>query len=1061
MPERSLYGESIHQNEATENTSVDDAIDINGNTIIGIVKWSIARILPNRIAKWFLKSAKAQKRCHSLLEVDDEDAIEDINDDLHSKYGEWHERNRCDRQNENSVEDELNDKSHNSGEEVHKRNLNSYQTIPREPPAKRPCIASIQNIPSIGNNGYPIILTSSRSSCKCRNWNCGGLLHSSHQRGYSHQLRVKQSRLDLKTNITDIVSTPIELGKDVSSVKSGALNISQINSHRALKVSPTASISGGADNFPTTSCQSLSNDKQDFLADIKAETVSCCIEDINQSQKHSGLSQGEDIDDEIRQVSRREANQSMAITNAGSKKDESGIGDASMDTTVGNAGREIEKICQQRKIGLYDMIPVSRTRQVRRLSLYTQTSVSENTPKTSTSPFSSKIPYQFNASNSGSTSALTNRRSPNIFSPFYEGKTTYGGAAAYPKIHNGIGARAVPKARTFKRPFLSLSKLSLANKSLPATGHIGDNSTMTRAAKHVLHLINDLNTPLNRNFVRNVTLSNESVAETPSPSVNLLMMKPVPQSDIQLEVSPSSTKTKQPTVAATKTALAHNEQSVKTLPNPTVSEPLLGTFTSKHTTDFIFSSPKTLTGIFPSYAQNTKSKNTQHCKFSPPIYLEERYNSVSSLENLDHKSGTQAKSGSFSEIVIEELITLSPVFRSDFKMNPGEWSGEVCMSRNNEESSECVAGETTKKVSSSTFISMADNGSGDMFKSKSNIWQFGQCSVDGRNKNPGDNEKFVSGGGSVASTSVFQFACPAQKLVDINHTNAITSNFTASAPVDSGLKLLPAQGTASKWVCDVCMTRNDVNCIKCICCEHPKPKSIFTNASGNNAKKFTFVGSGGKFSFGSLPSNTSEDRKVSKQATTALTTTVSTAMEPTLFTADFETQISASIGKRSNFIENSSDNINKDSCNDITILQQGNVSTSVTTVGTFKKSSETISSTSDALTNTFVAFSSMAEQVTNSQITSQAMLVDPTVQSSNDSRISFTAPINTAFSTGATVTQQSVFVFPGHTESRLTADSHFNGDSSSTSHNVFMATPMRGDQLARQRRRKIRRVRPW
>uniref|UniRef100_A0A1A9VW88 RanBP2-type domain-containing protein n=1 Tax=Glossina austeni TaxID=7395 RepID=A0A1A9VW88_GLOAU len=1044
MPDRSLYGESIHQNEATEKSSVDDAIDIKGNTIIGIVKSSIARILPNRITKWFSKSAKAQKRCHRVSELDDEDAIKDINDDLHSKYGEWHERNRCDRQNENSVEDELDDKSHNSGEEVYKRNLNSYQTITREPPAKRSRIASIQNVPLNANNGSPIALTSSISSCKCRSGNRGALLRSSHQRGYGHQLTMKQSfdfmasRLSLKTNITDIVSAPIDLEKDVSSVKRGTLNISQKNSHRTLNVSPTASNSGGADNFAATSRQSLPSLKQNFLTDTEAEPVSCWIEDINPSRKQSGLSKGEEIDDEIRQVSRGDANQSMAVTNANSEKDESGIGDASMNTTVSNAGREIEKICQQRENGLYDMIPASGTRQVNRPSFHreghkalsaeanTQTSVSNGTPKTSTLPFSSKIPYQFNASNSGSTSALRNRRSPNIFSPFYEGKTTYGGAAAYPKIYDGIGVRAVPKARTLKRPFLGLSKLSLANKSLSATGHIGDNSTMSRAAKHVLHLTNDLNTPLGKNFVRNVSPSNELVAETPSSSVNLLIMKPVPQSDIQLEVSPSSTTRKQPTVAVTTTALAQNELTVKAVkPNPTVSEPLLGTSTSRHTTDFIFSSPKTLTGVSPSYAQNIKSKNIQNYKFSSPIYLGETCSTTSS----------------------NNLPLTSAAFRSEFKVN-----------RNNEESGECVAGETTKKVSSSTSISMADNGSADMFKSKSNIWQFDQCLVDGRNKNSGHNEKFASGDGSVASTSGFKFACPAQKLVGINHTHPVTSNFAASAPIDSGLELLPAQKPASKWECEVCMTRNDVNRIKCVCCEHSKPGSIFTNAFANNAKKFTFAGSVGKFSFGSLPSNTSKERSESKQATTALTKTVTTAMKSTLFPVYFETHMSTWIIESRTFIENSSDNINKNSCNDKTILQQDNLPTSVTTGFAFKKNSQTISSTSDAPTTTLVSLSSMAEQATNSQITSQAMLVDPAVQSSNDSQFSVTAPSNTAFSTGATVTQQSVFNFTAHTK---TAESHFNEDSSSTSHKIFMPTPMRGDRLARQRRRKTRRIRPW
>ncbi|KAL9895856.1 uncharacterized protein ACN2A1_006435 [Glossina fuscipes fuscipes] len=132
-------------------------------------------------------------------------------------------------------------------------------------------------------------------------------------------------------------------------------------------------------------------------------------------------------------------------------------------------------------------------------------------------------------------------------------------------------------------------------------------------------------------------------------------------------------------------------------------------------------------------------------------------------------------------------------------MNTEEWDCEERMVRNNEESSECVECETTKKVSSSTSILMADNGFGDMSKSKSNICQCDQCLVGGQNKNPGHNEKFGSGGGSVASTSGFKFARLARKLIDVNHTTATTSNFTASAPPNSRLKLLPAQETAFKW----------------------------------------------------------------------------------------------------------------------------------------------------------------------------------------------------------------------------------------------------------------------
>uniref|UniRef100_A0A1B0B1P3 RanBP2-type domain-containing protein n=1 Tax=Glossina palpalis gambiensis TaxID=67801 RepID=A0A1B0B1P3_9MUSC len=383
------------------------------------------------------------------------------------------------------------------------------------------------------------------------------------------------------------------------------------------------------------------------------------------------------------------------------------------------------------------------------------------------------------------------------------------------------------------------------------------------------------------------------------------------------------------------------------------------------------------------------------------------------------------------------LPLTSSAFRSAFKMNTEEWNCEERMVRNNEESSECVECETTKKVSSSTSILMADNGFGDMSKSKSNIWQCDQCLVGGQNKTPGHNEKFGSGGGSAASTSGFKFARLARKLIDVNHTTATISNFTASAPPNSRLKLLPAQETASNG-----------------------NESIFANAFANNAEKFTFVGSVGKFSFGSLPSNTSKNTNESKQATTALTTTNTLAIKSTLSAVDFGTQSSASTCDSGTFTENSSDNINKGSCNGTTRIQQGNVPTSVTSGFAFKRNSETILSTSDATTTTSVSFPSMAEQATNSQITSQAIFMDPAVQSSIDS-LFFTSFVNTAkpaFNTGATVTQQSVYNFTGSSESMLTTKPHLNGDSTSTSRNIFMPASMPGDRLARKRRRKTRRI---
>uniref|UniRef100_A0A1B0BD69 Uncharacterized protein n=1 Tax=Glossina palpalis gambiensis TaxID=67801 RepID=A0A1B0BD69_9MUSC len=934
MPEHPLYGESIRRNEATENSGVDDAIDINDNSFIGIVKSRIVRILPNRITKWFSKSAKAQKRRHRLSEVDNEDCIEDTNEYLQSKYEECHDRNRWDRQNENSEEDRPNDKSHNSGEKFHKRNLNSFQTTTPEPPAKRSRIASTQNISLMASNRSLIALTSPKSSSKCRSCNGGALLRSSGQRGYTQQIGRKQcydfmvSKLNVKTNIEDIVSTPIELWKDVSSGKSGALNISQINSRRTLSVPPTASNFEGADNFATISSPSLSSVKQGVSTDVEAETVSCCIEDINQSRKQSGFSKDEEGDGEISKVRHGDANQSMATTETHSEKDESGIEDVNRDTTVDTARRETEKIYQQRKIGLYDMIPVSGTRQGSRPSFHRerhkslpaeaniQGSISDDTSTTSTLLLNSKFRNQLNAWNSGSTSTIRNRRSPNILSPFYEGKTTYGGAATYHKVDNSIGVRPVHKARAVKRPFLTLSNSSLSNISLAATDRIRDKSSMPRGAKHVLHLINDFSTPSGKakNFVRNVNPSNQLVAETPSSSVNLLMMKPVPQSDIQLAVSPSSTTTKQQTVAAATTLLAQNEQAVRTLTNLTASEPLLGTFTTKHTTNFLFSPPQTHTDIPPLHTQNIKLKQ-QHYEFSSPIYLQQSCKSKSPTGNLDHKIGTQPKSGSFSETLNKELLT--------------------------------------------------------SFKSKA---EASKTTLDG----------------------TFQF-----------------------------------RKSEDERKCNVCRVCKNSEAVKCSACEI--------------TKKFEKQQTCLTTTFNNLPLNSSAD---------------TLAIKSSLSAVDFGTQSSASTCDSGTFTENSSDNINKGSCNGTTRIQQGNVPTSVTSGFAFKTNSETILSTSDATTTTSVSCPSMAEQATNSQITSQAIFVDPAVQSSIDS-LFFTSFVNTAkpaFNTGATVTQQSVYNFTESSESMLTTKPHFNGDSTSTSRNNFMPASMPGDRLARKRRRKIRRI---
>ncbi|XP_065364745.1 nuclear pore complex protein Nup153 isoform X2 [Calliphora vicina] len=188
-------------------------------------------------------------------------------------------------------------------------------------------------------------------------------------------------------------------------------------------------------------------------------------------------------------------------------------GESAMDVMKTNSSNK-----QQRKTGLFNMTAgggavntrnSSRTSSFGnglnfyshlegRKSLFSGPNHGSSNPlNNSTLSLTSLNRRQFNASIYGSTSALSDSRLLNTFSPFYKGKTTYGGAAAYNKYTAGAGASAVRITPTLIRPTSSLSTLS-SNNSLAnnVNSQIGDNSTISSTAKRILDLINDFSTPL-------------------------------------------------------------------------------------------------------------------------------------------------------------------------------------------------------------------------------------------------------------------------------------------------------------------------------------------------------------------------------------------------------------------------------------------------------------------------------------------------------------------------------------------------------------------------------------
>ncbi|KAM7346648.1 nucleoporin 153 isoform 2-T2 [Cochliomyia hominivorax] len=170
---------------------------------------------------------------------------------------------------------------------------------------------------------------------------------------------------------------------------------------------------------------------------------------------------------------------------------------------------------QQRKTGLFNMSTAGGARNSSRTSSFgnglnfyshlegrkslfsSSNQGMANTLNNSTLSLTSLNRRQFNASIYGSTSALSDSRLLNTFSPFYKGKTTYGGAAAYNKYIAGAGASAVRITPTLIRPTSSLSTVS-SNNSLGnnINSQVGENSTISSTAKRILDLINDFATPL-------------------------------------------------------------------------------------------------------------------------------------------------------------------------------------------------------------------------------------------------------------------------------------------------------------------------------------------------------------------------------------------------------------------------------------------------------------------------------------------------------------------------------------------------------------------------------------
>ncbi|XP_059617736.1 nuclear pore complex protein Nup153 [Phlebotomus argentipes] len=124
----------------------------------------------------------------------------------------------------------------------------------------------------------------------------------------------------------------------------------------------------------------------------------------------------------------------------------------------------------------------------------------------------------FNASLYGSTSALSDSRLLNIQSPFYRGRTMYGGASAYSamRFNNPLRSRQMPSTRPSSSlsNFSSSSTSQLGGAQAAAPGGNRDEVPLSKTAKRIMEMMNQLTGPLSD--VRKMAHSSLAGRQVPS-----------------------------------------------------------------------------------------------------------------------------------------------------------------------------------------------------------------------------------------------------------------------------------------------------------------------------------------------------------------------------------------------------------------------------------------------------------------------------------------------------------------------------------------------------------------
>ncbi|KAL5278484.1 NUP153 family protein [Megaselia abdita] len=307
----------------------------------------------------------------------------------------------------------------------------------------------------------------------------------------------------------------------------------------------------------------------------------------------------------------------------------------------------------------------------------------------------------------------------------------------------------------------------------------------------------------------------ESVAPVNLPNIPLPFMKEVPKIDIdiapkvvQTTVYKATEKIVTPKVTTTDSAMTFNEcKEISTLKSgnvaPVFSADKAPTLTSSLSV-FQFSEPIKVGNGVSSCLPTSPLNNF---KFSPPAPAD-----LTSLKLPDapttaiapetkSSSPPKLKTGSVFEALMKPIIPATTPLSEVMKPTSNKWECNVCMIKNDDARDKCEACSTPKSKPLTSLSSFASTAS--------KKWECQVCMI--RNDE--------------ARSTCEACSTPKAKPAPVS---------TPLKTTDSGFKSILAKQSA-KWECSDCMTRNEQDSNKCLCCQKAKPGAQPTSSSALSA----------------------------------------------------------------------------------------------------------------------------------------------------------------------------------------------------------------------------------